>query len=250
MKIEQGYFSVIRWRPDVTRDECRNLGVILVDQYGANGGVRWLTKSGLPSQVRGQGIVEQWLNTIHERAIGDQRMTITELEHLSQTLDRSLLLTFPKRTAILEGKWEQALEQLWKSYASPLPQARERQPTAALRKQLRALIIAGSVYENYEMPLSRSGVPRVVNFFANSGANVVIEGITLNLQRPDAIIQRADAEANKIKDISASDIKWVIYVDEGIDAKTAEFREHARKILEETDAKIITDVREVLDLVH
>ena len=37
---QQGYFSVLRWRPNPTRDEARNVAVMLFDAEGTMGGLR------------------------------------------------------------------------------------------------------------------------------------------------------------------------------------------------------------------
>lgn len=38
--VEQGYYSILRWRNDVMRDEARNVAVVLVDEEGQFGGFR------------------------------------------------------------------------------------------------------------------------------------------------------------------------------------------------------------------
>ena len=59
--VQQGYFSVVRWRHDSTRDEARNVAVVLVDEEGLGGGVRAAPLSQVSRRLHDQGILDALL---------------------------------------------------------------------------------------------------------------------------------------------------------------------------------------------
>jgi hypothetical protein len=70
-----------------------------------------------------------------------------------------------------------------------------------VERRLRPLIRARRVIAGYAVPSSRTGIPRSVDFYANSGANIALDMVKLAMRSADEIIRGADAEAFKIEDV-------------------------------------------------
>lgn len=244
--IEQGYFSLIRWRPDLVRDECRNLGVALVDQEGEWAGVRHVAPSSLPEAIGQQGIVYDLLVAMEERARGNGALTRTDLEGMSRAFSTYLVITEPQPVAVLDGDFAASLEALWKDYAQPPGRPVAPKLKAVFAQRFRPLIKSGRLQMDYLLA-SGSGAPRRVDFFANSGANVAFDALRLSLKQGDEIMRRADAEAFKIEDIrrGSPDVRFVVYCEfsSGTAPPTGEV---VAKVLQSVGAEVTWEVDEAV----
>jgi hypothetical protein len=113
--IGQGHFSVLRWRTSPTRDEARNVAVLLV---GADGGaLRAAPLSSISPRLHEQGILDAVLVGLEKRLTnggGD----VEALEGLSHSFDHALVVTDPKPVAI-RGGLDEALTALYRAYVAP-----------------------------------------------------------------------------------------------------------------------------------
>jgi hypothetical protein len=114
-------------------------------------------------------------------------------------------------------------------------------PTEEIGKQLRPLILQGLVQPNYAFSKSRSGIPRTVDFFANSTTNVAIDAVCLALRSANEIQLRADAEAFKVEDIRAdSPVGFITYCQITDDPEMQDVFSRAFQVLVAAGAKVVT----------
>jgi hypothetical protein len=113
----QAFFSVLRWRSDPTRDEARNVAVVVVDQNGTLGGVRAAPVSSVTKRLHDQGLVDAMLLALEKRFEGTEKPRLTDLEEMRRELQRSLYLTEPRPVAVSDI--DLTLEALYRAYAAP-----------------------------------------------------------------------------------------------------------------------------------
>lgn len=115
---ERGYFSVVRWRSNPTRDEARNIAVVLVDAEGQFGGVRPAPPSSLSSDARQQGLLDAILHGLEARFTADERPDLAFLRGLADVMVQSLYLTPPKPVAVPDP--DLTLHALYRAYVQPV----------------------------------------------------------------------------------------------------------------------------------
>lgn len=98
----RGYFSVLKWRSNPTRDEAKNIGVILVDPEGEYGGILTAPPSFLSKRLRDQGIIDSLLEGFRERFNQPEPPNLEELENLSTDFVNTLVLTAPKKVLVTD----------------------------------------------------------------------------------------------------------------------------------------------------
>jgi hypothetical protein len=137
--VAQGFYSLLRWRVDPTRDEARNVAVMLVDAQGEFGAIRHAPISTISPRLRDQGILDELLLGLEQRFRSGGRLR--DLEELQESLQRSLVVTEPQPVAVTDP--EETLTALYRAYLAPRG-GRSRAPTkgvvlddvvAALRRQ-------------------------------------------------------------------------------------------------------------------
>ena len=96
----QGYYSVLRWRNDVTRDEAKNVAVLLVDPRGEFGAMRAAPVSSVSPRLHEQGMVDSILLRLEEQFAAPAKPSLGALREWSDSLRHSLYLTTPKPTAV------------------------------------------------------------------------------------------------------------------------------------------------------
>jgi hypothetical protein len=119
---DRGYFSVVRWCSDATRDEARNIAVVLVDAEGQFGDVKAAPPSSLSQDARQQGFLDAVVQGLAVQFQKDEKPDLKRLREMSSGLARSLYLTDPKPTAVPDP--DLTLQALYKSYVAPLPTPR------------------------------------------------------------------------------------------------------------------------------
>ena len=130
IKPEQGYFSVLRWRRDVTRDEARNVAVVLVDHDGVSGGIRSAAISSISPRLREQGLLDDMLLGIERQFQSDRKPDLRTLERMHESMQRSLYLTPPQPTAVFDI--EQTLSALFRAYVAPVQHGVNRHAKGAI----------------------------------------------------------------------------------------------------------------------
>ena len=112
--VARGYFNLLRWRTSPTRDEARNVAILLVSDAG-EGCVRAAPLSRISPRLHDQGILDDVLLGLEERLTsGADADTLAEL---SRTLEHSLVVTEPKIVALED--LETTLTALYRAYVAP-----------------------------------------------------------------------------------------------------------------------------------
>jgi len=114
---EQGFFSVLRWCTDPTRDEARNVAVVLVGENGAFGGVRAAPLSSVSSRLQDQGILDSAIAGLEQQFSAPRKPSLGFLDEMHASLHHSLYFTEPKATAV--GHVDLVLHALYRAYVQP-----------------------------------------------------------------------------------------------------------------------------------
>ena len=197
-----GHYSIVRWIPNLVRGEFRNIAVVLVLEGEEEGLVKVLPNSYLPSTIKEKGIVADLLQGLQARAC-EGGFDVGALQELSTALRRSLQVTPPEPIRVQDGPT--GIELLWKTYLKPKGggAGRAHKPADVIASGLRRWIEQEEVTRNYNLPARTAGT-RKIDFFVNHGHNIAIDTLVLSVRRKDELIHRADAEANKLRDINQS----------------------------------------------
>ncbi len=119
-----GHFSILRWRLDATRDEARNVAVILVAGDETHASVKAAPISGISARLHEQGILDRLIVHLDEQFRNIEGSGLTKLQELHHSLQHSIYLTEPKPTAIPD--MDSALAALYRAYVAPRPAGRSR----------------------------------------------------------------------------------------------------------------------------
>ena len=115
----QGYYSVLRWRNDVARDEGKNIAVLLVDPRGEFGAIRAAPISGISPRLHEQGMIDSIVVRLEEQFAGAVKPSLGSLREWSESLRHSLYLTTPKPTAVPDV--DLVVAALYKALCAPNP---------------------------------------------------------------------------------------------------------------------------------
>jgi hypothetical protein len=111
------YFSVLRWRSDPTRDEARNVAVVLVEQDGTSGGIRAAPISTISPTLGEQGLLDEVVASIERRFANSDSLGLEELEQIRSGLQRSIYFTEPRAVSVSDI--DSTLGALYAAYARP-----------------------------------------------------------------------------------------------------------------------------------
>lgn len=139
---QTGYFSILRWRSDATRDEARNVAVILVEAEGQFGVVRAAPPSAISPRLQEQGLLDAMVVSLEKRLAGSDRPNVIELRKMQQSMQHSLYLTEPQLVAVLDV--DTTAGALYKAFIAP-----RRAPSRRLTK--------GAVLDTVVNSLRRGG---------------------------------------------------------------------------------------------
>jgi hypothetical protein len=119
MGADLGYFSILRWRHDATRDEARNVAVILVEPEGQFGALKAAPISAISPKLREQGLLDAMVNGLSLRLSGlhGQRPNLADLRQMQINSRLSLYLTEPQMVAVPDV--DLAMSALYKAYVAP-----------------------------------------------------------------------------------------------------------------------------------
>lgn len=126
----QAYFSILRWRQDPTRDEARNVAVVLADRAGAVGGIRSAPLSTISSRLHEQGLLDSMLLGLQKRFESLKKPTAEEISELHRTMQRSLYFTEPQPVSVAD--LDVTLAALYKTYVAPRPSGRSAYAKGAI----------------------------------------------------------------------------------------------------------------------
>jgi hypothetical protein len=241
--MKPAHYSVIKYIADPARGEALNIGIIVWDENGfrlrvdgeaAARVIRdhpWLARDAL------HAVAPHLLERIESAA----EVSETPADAVRTIIERQkgypILLSDPRETTILTDKGqglEDTLDRLVARLATPRRRGGGGGPTPfqLVERELRPLIRRHVVQPHWTYHGSHSGVPRTVDFYANSMAHVALDTARLAITSADEVLLRADAEAHKIEDIltgAKGAIHFIVYLalsnqDEILDANQRALR--------------------------
>lgn len=133
----QGYYSVLRWRRDATRDEARNVAVLLTAPRGEFGDIRYAPVSSVSPTLHEQGLVDAMLVGLEKQFRSDNKPTVETLMELHRSLNRSLYLTEPKRVPVPDVG--AVIEALYKAHVAPRATPRAMTKSVVLDRVISSL---------------------------------------------------------------------------------------------------------------
>jgi hypothetical protein len=113
----QAFFSILRWRQDPTRDEARNVAVVLADRVGRLGGIRAAPLSTISPRLHDQGLLDSMLLGLQKRFDSQQKPTAHEISELHRSMQQSLYFTEPQPVSVADE--DVTLSALYKTYVAP-----------------------------------------------------------------------------------------------------------------------------------
>lgn len=152
--IDKGYFSVLRWREDATRDEARNVAVILVDESGSTGGIRAAPISSISPLLHDQGILDSLIQSLEDR-LENGELALKHLTEMHESFIHSICLSPPQPVALPDK--DAVLFALYKGYVAPRSRG-SRLPTkgavldrvvSTLRKTVPFVVRRGAYYDDF-----------------------------------------------------------------------------------------------------
>jgi ribosomal silencing factor RsfS len=261
--MSEAHYSVIRYIPDPARGERLNIGILLWEEQSADFRLS-LDEKAIERVIRENPRLE--LNSLLyvEPMLREQLASaVTPVTARIKTmLDKQggfpLELADPLFTAVPsadeleedEDGLDATLDRLVKRIVHPKRRggAGHPSPKDQLATRLRPLINNQAVSRAYQVK-AKSGVPRHVDFFANSGANVALDVVQLAISKADEIRQRADAEAMKVIDLlGGSDVNdYLVYCQFSDDRQLADVYGEARTVIEAQGARVLDDPDEAAE---
>ncbi len=113
----QGYFSLLRWCPDIARDEPRNIAVVLLAPEGGYAGLRPIPVSSFSSKLHEQGLLDASLVALSAQ-LARPEFGVDLLHELHNSLSSSLRLTEPKPVAVNTENAADTLNALYRSFVA------------------------------------------------------------------------------------------------------------------------------------
>jgi hypothetical protein len=115
--VAQGHYSLLRWRASPTRDEARNVAVLLVGAGAGQGALRAAPLSSISPRLHDQGILDDVILGLEER-LSNGGADVDALAELSRTFEHALVVTEPEPVAI-RGEIDDTLSALYRAYVAP-----------------------------------------------------------------------------------------------------------------------------------
>jgi hypothetical protein len=249
---QAAHYSVIRYIPDPGRGERLNVGILVWDerQYQLS-----VDDDAVKRVIRENPLLEQesllyvqpmLLEALAETG-GPAPAAVEEL--LSAQRGFPVELSEPRMTTVANaspGALHATLARLNDRIVRPKRRTSGgANPLQRLDRKLKPLVTRGAVARNHFFSASRTGVPRNVDFFANSRVNTALDVVALDIKKADDIRKRADAEAFKVYDIvERNAVRYVVYCVFSDDSRLRETNHNARQVIESIGAEVVTGLDE------
>jgi ribosomal silencing factor RsfS len=262
--MSEAHYSVIRYIPDPARGERLNIGILLWDEGSADfrlsldeKAIERVIRENPRLELNSLLYVEPMLREQLASAVTPVTARIkTMLEKQSGfplELGAPLFTALPDVQELEEDEdgLDVTLDRLVKRIVHPKRRggrSAHPSPKDQLASRLRPLINSQAVSRAYQVK-AKSGVPRHVDFFANSGANVALDVVQLAISKADEIRQRADAEAMKVIDLlGGSEVNdYFVYCQFADDRQLEDVYGEARTVLEAQGARVLDDPDEAAE---
>ena len=248
--MTEGHYAVIKYIPDPARSEALNVGIVVwtnhmvrlsIDEHAVARVVRENPQLERDALFYLEPLLIEQFSTPSSTAVQVHKL-------LAEQTGFPVLFSEPRLTAVGDGGIDATLERLLNRIVRPRRRGGGAggNPIETLAKQVRPLLQERHVQRNYSVLGSLSGIPRTVDFFANSGANVAVDVVRLAVSQADEIRKRADAEAFKVWDVLGGKqvSTFMTLCTFSSVGDLAEPNAHARRAIESAGARVVTVVEE------
>lgn len=242
-------YSLVRYIPDLARGEALNIGVLTwtEDDYRLRIDGEAVKRAAYHSPHSSSDMLRS-IELSLKAAIGKPFSPERVKSLLEAQRGYPLCLTEPRHVSLDPSKRDpltDAQDRLAGRLVRP-PRPRpiiHRSLLNEVEKRLRPLIRENRIVKNHIFESSRTGIPREVSFYANSGTNVALDVLRVALQKPRDIRIRVDAEAFKIEDIIAKNNIRFLVLCEPLQTEHAEqVNREVQCVLGSVGAEVIRDV--------
>ncbi len=252
-------YAVIRYIADPARNEPVNVGVVLWNELGSRLKV---DDEAIARVVRDNPHLSRdalrYLDGFLRRRLDADRSDDGTADIAREIQTRSqfpVVFTAPLFTTV-DGDTDAALDTELDSLLARIVRPPRRRggrrtgTTSDLTKRWKPWL-GTKLVRNHLFEDSKTGVPRTVSFFANSGANVAVDVLSLAINEAGEIQQRADAEAYKVEDVLArNDIRFLVHCDLRWDDQYSAVNDAAIKTLQAAGTEVTTTVEETASAVE
>lgn len=251
-------YAVVRFVADPARNEPVNLGIVLWTERASR---LKLDDDAIARVVRDNPHLSRdslhYLDNFLRRrlAMGDVGGTSEIARHIQNRSQFPVLITEPRFTTLSDDS-EAAIDDELNALLARVvrPQSRRagwRPGTARQLAQRWKPWLGAKVVQNYVFEQSKTGVPRMVSFFANSGADIAVDVLSLAIKDADDIQRRADAEAYKVVDVLAKHhVSFVVHCDMRGDDQYEDANAAALRTLSTSGARVTTTVEDTVAAVE
>jgi hypothetical protein len=254
--MNAGGYSVIRSIPDPIRGEAFNVGIIAwtdedwriaLDEDAAQRAIN-------RSPFLAKDAWAYYEPFLRDLLVRDGKLDRTALEqYVAEPRGETLRLTKPAYVRVAndpEGLEDRINEIVKRLVRPPHGGGGGRSPVTEIRSLLRRHIKNNVVQPNYPFLVTRSGVPRTCDFYADSGANVALDALQLGLAKAPAAYERIDAEATRIADVlERNDLKYVVFCRVPVEEPYAPVADRAQKVLTSVGAQVVTSAEDASAIV-
>lgn len=250
-----GSYSVIRSIPDPIKGEVLNIGVvvwdaeqfrIVIDEKAAQHAVN--LSPFLPKDA--WAYFEESL--IESLVKGDQLDPDAVDAFVECPRSETLRLSRPAyaRIANEPDGFDQRVTQLVKRLVERRPSGGGTfSPADDIKERVEPYIKSKRIHRNHPFAQTKSSVQRKCDFFVNSGANVALDALRLDLSKPRDAFDRVDIEAAKVVDVVGENpVRFLVYCQAGNVPHSAAVRDWATNVLSSVGAEVLFDAAEAAEI--
>lgn len=247
--MSEAHYSVIRYVPDPGRGERLNLGILV---WSDEAFALRVDDEAVKRVIRENPLLDRhallYVDSLLRSFLEDSGQTVASRidEMLSGRMRFPINLSEPRFTTLAEGSEDalnDTLDRLNERVVTPKRRTARggETPFQRLEKDLQTPLRRGAVARHHFFETSRTGLPRAVDFYANSSCSTALDAVQLDIENVDQIVLRADAEAFKVEDIVAkNDVRFVVYCAFSTAHELAHTNDNARRIIESVGADVVT----------
>ncbi len=251
-----GSYSVIRSIPDPIKGEVFNIGVVVwdderfrieIDEKAARHAVN-------QSPFLARDAWAYFDESLHEMLVRDGRIDPEALEDLiEKPKSETLRLSTPAYVRFRReaGGFDERVAEIVKRLVTrKTGGGASISPVDDIKERVDPYIRSKAIEQNYAFPATRSTIPRMCHFFVNSGANVALDALRLDLSKANNAFDRVDIEATKVADVIGADgkIRFFVYCQTGDNEQSRPIVERAHKVLGSVGAEVLFSADEAAQI--